>query len=154
MEITSYKGEWGVRKFRADADVVANEIRSIGDEVKPEMLVQYAADNPDSEVHKCFTWDNDEAADKWRLHEAREIIKSLTIRVETVERKEQPIRMFFRTSTTSGYKETVRIYQNDDEMEGMLRLAKAELIAFENKYRVLSNREELKAVFSAIHDLT
>lgn len=147
-------GQWGIHKFKADANLVAQEIKSIGDEIKPDMLVQYATENPDSEVHKCFTWDNNEAADKWRLQEARMVMKSLTIIVTTDTRKEQPIRMYMRTSTTSGYKETVRIYQNEDELDGMLRLAKAELFAFENKYRILSNREELKSVFSAIHDLT
>lgn len=146
--------KWGVHSFKADATRVANEIKSIGDEVKPEMIVQYAEEHPESEIHKCMTWDNDLAADKWRLYEARMIVRNLVITVTTEERKEQPIRMFMRTDTTSGYKETVRIYQNEDELEGMLKLAKAELFAFQKKYRVLSNKEELREIFKAIDDLT
>lgn len=145
------KAKWGTYKFKANANLVANEIKSLGDEIKPDMIVQYAKDNPDSEIHKCMTWDDTKAADKWRLHEARMIVRSLVITIETEERKEQPIRMFLRTDTTSGYKETVRIYQNEDELNGMLRMAKAELVAFEKKYRILSNTEELKEIFKFIH---
>lgn len=144
---------WRVYKFKANADLVADEIKSLGDEIKPDMIVQYAKDNPDSEIHKCMTWDDTKAAEKWRLHEARMIVRSLVITIETEERKEQPIRMFLRTDTTSGYKETIRIYQNEDELNGMLKMAKAELVAFEKKYRILSNTEELKEIFRFIHDM-
>ena len=47
----------------------------------PEQVVNAAADKS-SALHSCFTWDDSAAAAKWRLDEAREIIRS--VRIETV----------------------------------------------------------------------
>ena len=33
----------------------------------PKILVEYARDK-DTELYKCFTWDDVEAAKKWKLH--------------------------------------------------------------------------------------
>lgn len=41
--------------FHADAQLVANEILEIGDDVTPEQIVERATDE-NSELHKCFTW--------------------------------------------------------------------------------------------------
>lgn len=58
-------------RYDADPTKCKQEIESIGDDVKPRQIVDYAK-NPETELHKCFTWDNDVAAEKWRLYEARQ----------------------------------------------------------------------------------
>ena len=56
-------------------------IESRAGKLTPEQVVNAAADEA-SALHSCFTWDDSEAAAKWRLDEAREIIRS--VRIETV----------------------------------------------------------------------
>ena len=51
----------------------------------PEQVVE-AAKNPKSPLHDCFTWDNNAAAEKWRIEEARELIRSVRIEVTVEER--------------------------------------------------------------------
>lgn len=72
------KVEWGNHSFAGNAEKVYLEIRSIGDDVKPQQMVDFAKNDPDSELHKCFTWDNDIAAEKYRLDKAQRIIGGLT----------------------------------------------------------------------------
>jgi len=54
----------------------------------PEQVVE-AARPAESALHACFTWNNSEAAERWRIEEARELIRSVRIEV-TVE--DRPIR--------------------------------------------------------------
>ena len=59
--------------FKADAQKVAEEIKSIGDEVTAEQIVELARDE-DTELHKCFDWNDQTAAEKWRKQQARQIL--------------------------------------------------------------------------------
>lgn len=148
------KVSWGNYSFNGKAESVYEEIKSIGSEVKPRQIVDYAEANPESELHKCFTWDNDIAADKYRLFEARQIVCNLKV---TYTKDEDPketktIRAMYRTDThrDAGYKPTFNIIKNDNEYKGLLAVAVHELKMFERKYSMLS---ELNEVFEAINNL-
>ena len=149
---------WGDRSFKGNAKGVYLEIKSIGEEVKPTQMVEYAEEHPDSELHKCFTWDNDIAAGRWRIQEARLIQQNLKIQVlknDNSDAKPSMVRAFYRTdsSQSAGYKETVRIIKNKDDYAGLLAVARAELKRFEEKYRILSNEELLKPIFDLIAEI-
>lgn len=147
---------WGTIKFKGDPVKVVKELESIGEEVKPQQMVDYAKAHKNSELHKCFTWDNTVAADKYRLYEARQIQRNLIIRkLPTPENQEQQpktIRLMMRTETTGGYKSIINIMRNDDEREKLLVMAKNELYAFERKYSTLADTE-LRDVLIAINAL-
>ena len=53
-----------------------NEITSIGEEVTPQEVVDYARDK-DTELHKCFEWKDRVAAEKYRLHQARAVMQNI-----------------------------------------------------------------------------
>lgn len=149
MEI---KATWKINLFGdADATIVANEIASIGDEVTPSQIVDFAKDE-NSELHKCFTWSNSEAADKWRIYEARQVVCQLKIVKIDDKGKEQPtpIRVFYKTETGEGYKPTQLIIKNADEYTKMLNRAKSELQTFKAKYKHIS---ELETIFDEIDKL-
>lgn len=142
---------WSTYHFKGNPEVVAEELKSIGEDIKPEQIVKYAENHEDSELHKCFTWDQIKAAENWRLQEARILVSSL--RIEIIEPKKQEptrFRMMIKTDSQSGYKETIKVVSNPDEYAAMLERAKAELQAFKEKYKTLS---ELEEVFEAIDSL-
>lgn len=147
---------WGTIKFKGDPVKVVKELESIGEEVKPQQMIDYAKAHKNSELHKCFTWDNTVAADKYRLYEARQIQRNLIIRkLPTPENQEQQpktIRLMMRTETTGGYKSIINIMRNEDEREKLLVMAKNELYAFERKYSTLADTE-LRDVLIAINAL-
>ena len=57
---------WGTYRFKADAQKCADEIMEICDELEsatPQQILDKARDS-NTELHKCFTWDDTEAAEK------------------------------------------------------------------------------------------
>lgn len=147
---------WGTIKFKGDPVKVVRELETIGEEVRPQQMVDYAKSHKNSELHKCFTWDNTMAADKYRLYEARQIQRNLIITKlptpENLNQQPKTIRLMMRTETTGGYKSIINIMRNTDERAKLLMMAKNELHAFERKYSTLSDTE-LRDVFIAISAL-
>lgn len=134
--------------FKANAQAVCDELHQIGDEFTPEDIVE-AAKDATKELHKCFEWDNDAAADKYRLHQARLITSNLVFRKETEEDEDEPVlvRVFNKTEQTGGYKPPERVFTQADEYEKLLQRATAELHQFKLKYSML---KELDYILSLI----
>lgn len=134
--------------YKADPKIVSKEIFSIGETATPAQIVEKAKDGK-TELHKCFEWDNDKAAEKYRLEQARTVVHQL-VYVEPQKPELPPIRVLFKTDKNDGYKPTVLILQKKEEYQKLLQRAMAELSAFKAKYHSLS---ELDEVFFAIDHL-
>lgn len=137
------------RYKNVSAPKVYQEIVSIGDSATPEQIVEAAKDEK-SELHKCFTWDDTEAANNWRKQEARLIRHFLKIESETDPDAPKIAALHF-TGVGEGYKAAPLVFRNPTEYSGLLKRAYAELHAFAEKYRVLSN--ELDAILKLIDEL-
>jgi hypothetical protein len=136
-------------RISADAQKVADEILTIGSSATTAQILDKARDEK-TELHKCFDWDDAEAAEKWRLQQARHIVCNLVIK-EKNETPRPEVRVFFKTDADSGYKPTVLIMQDKDEYRKLLDRALAELNSFKAKYKTLV---ELDGVFDAIDKVT
>lgn len=135
-------------RYKADPQKVADEISGIGQSATPEQILDKARDE-NSELHKCFDWDDSSAAEKWRLHQARNIVCNLVMK-DVSGTDKTPIRLFYKTDSEEGYKPTVMIMQDKGEYRKLLDRAIAELSAFKKKYHSLT---ELESVFDAIDQL-
>lgn len=131
--------------YKADAQKVYEEIGE--DNVSPEEVLSKAKDK-DSELHKCFEWDDSVAAEKFRLQQARLIICNLV--VVTPNKEEEPVRVYQISSERNTYQPTRFFLQQPDEYQKLLQRAKEELKALQKRYKMLS---ELELVFSAIDEL-
>lgn len=151
------KAKWknGYGFYKADAQKVAEEIMEVCDssdlsDAKPEDVLEKARDE-DSELHKCFEWDDAIAAEKYRLRQVGYIIRLLVIREEHDETEKQierpEVRVFYKTKENEGYKPTKLIVQKKDEYQALLERARAELRAFKAKYSML---KELESIFELI----
>ena len=69
--------------YKADAEKVSKEIESISN-ATPSSILEYAR-NENSELHKCFEWDDTVAAEKYRLQQARNIVCNLVYQEENKE---------------------------------------------------------------------
>ena len=146
----------------ASAQGVYREIKSIGDTATAEQIVEKARDEA-TELHKCFTWDNDAAAEKWRKQEARTIVHHLIIRTaESDDEVSEPVRIFHLSGGVDsesneeerGYRSIEFTVRNDDEYQRLLQSALSELLAFQRKYSILKNREELTRLIEAVEELS
>lgn len=135
-----------------DAQKVYEEILSIGHSATPDEMVELGKD-PEKEIHKCFTWDDTEAAKKWRKEEARQITHHLRFRTVSQTPEQEPSRIFVKADETVGYRSVEFVIKNDDEYHQLIARALGELRAFQKKYAFLSDREELIALINAVSAL-
>lgn len=139
-------------RYSADAQKCAEEIMEICDDIgsaSPNEILDKARDGS-TELHKCFTWNDTEAAEKYRLHEARMLVCKLVIKEKEVPTDRPEVRVFYKSDTESGYKPTELIVQNEDEYKVLLKRAKMELESFKRKYAML---RELQELFELIENL-
>ena len=145
MIVATWKSGLGL--FKADPQKVAEEIIAIGDEATPAQILEKGR-SEETELHKCFEWNDSIAAEKYRLSQARKICEVLVIQRLPDAPKEAPeIRIFHKTENTGGYKPINRIVQNDDEYQKLLQRAFAEFHALKIKYQ---NLQELDYITSLI----
>lgn len=132
--------------FKADANKVYSEMLEIK-EITPQSVLERARDGK-SELHKCFEWNDNVAAEAYRKQQAGNIIRMLYV----VPREEEAptVRVLSRTSETV-YQPTRLFVKNQNEYEDLLKRALSELESFKRKYSTLS---ELEQVFEQIDILT
>lgn len=138
MEVT-----WRVAGiYKADAQKVAEEIGN--KKITPEEVLKKAKDE-NSELHKCFEWNDSVAAEKYRLQQAGNVIRMLVYKSE--KENTEPVRAFHITTEKNTYQPTRTFLVQQDEYQSLLKRAMAELEAFKKKYHTLS---ELESVFEAM----
>lgn len=137
----------------ADAQTVANEIASIGEEATPKQIVDKAR-NEETELHKCFEWDDSKAAELYRLKQARTVAGCLVIvREEPDEEKPREnkyqLRAFYKEDDgySGGYRQTTKILERQEGYDALLEQARRELQRFKEKYHFL---KELQPIFNLI----
>lgn len=124
-------------------DLIINELRLVaqdnGGKLKPGDAVEFARNNPNSALHSCVTWKDGEAAEKWRLHQMRNII-NVTYQFILVGEKEHHYKAFWsfrkdRKLPGGGY--TPVVMTQKQMREQMLEEAMLDLEVFEAKYSAL-----------------
>jgi anion-transporting ArsA/GET3 family ATPase len=133
---------WKMSIFSANAEKCYQEILSIGKAATPQQILDYAR-NPDSELHKCFEWDDTVAAEKYRLQQARTVVCQL---VHVDEKKPEPQKIRLLQRASEGYMPIRMIVRNELEYEKLLERARAELRAFKQRYHTLVELEEILAL--------
>lgn len=141
---------WKVKGFfKADAETVYKEITALGESFSPEQIVEAAKDK-NSELHKCFTWDDTAAAESWRKHQARMLVAQLVIKTETTDREPVAVRVIASTATRNEYKPVVKLIEAEQGYADLLARAINELKVFQQKYKTIT---ELREIFAAIDEL-
>jgi hypothetical protein len=134
---------WGVMKFKADAQKCYDEIQTLGESYTPQDIVELAKDKK-TELHKCFDWNNKEAAEKWRVHQARMICCSLMVVVQPQEEKPPiSLRVIQHDRDDMAYKPVVLTVRNEDEYQRLLSQALAELKSFQVRYEKIVELQEV-----------
>ena len=128
--------------YKADAQKVADEIGE--NRISPQELLEKARD-VNSELHKCFEWNDSIAAEKYRLQQARGVLVNLVYKTE--KKDAEPVRYLQITTQKNVYQPTKMFLVQEDEYQNLLKRAKSELESFKKRYHTLS---ELQEVFEAI----
>ena len=121
----------------AQAELVALQEASPTRTLRPEAVVQFAK-NAKTSLHRYFTWDDGEAAQAYRVMQARALIRVAVTVLETTSEK---VRAFVSLTpdrkTGAGYRAMVDVLDDASMLGQLLKDAKAELQAFKRKYAKL-----------------
>lgn len=74
----------------ADAAKVGTELERLGQVVSAESVVEAARDD-ETELHKCFEWDDSEAARQHRLSQARYVLRRISVVHEVTRPDAEPV---------------------------------------------------------------
>lgn len=147
--------EWNLPNYYPVPAQVAGEAiedlrRQLGKEnISAEDLLE-ASRPADVPLHSCFEWDDTAAAEKYRLRQAGDIIRHVTVKIIDDGEKPQNVRAFVHVGkpTEKGkfvsFKAAMEI---SDYRSQVLSNALFELRNFQRKYAIYS---ELAEVFKAI----
>ena len=130
---------------KADPDKIGNELDTIASANKGRLQpadVVTSARRRTSPLHPYFEWSDKVAAEHYRLDQARTLIRS--VRIVAVE--DEPPRHAFHSITDregTAYRTVGEILRNADLQRLLERQAQRELLAFERRFRELSDVCEL-----------
>lgn len=113
----------------------------------PEHVVD-AARPKSSPLHNRFTWDDGEAAEKWRVHQARMLI-NVCVEVLGDGLAKSPVFVSLSVDRPEGrgYRLMTSVMSDTESRDQLLKDALTDLATFQKKYRSL---KELAEVFSAV----
>ena len=146
--MSAYSWKSGSR-YSVDANVVGSICEKLEDEgnLNAKALVEVSRPE-EAPTHKLFEWRDDVAAEKYREWQGRSVLNHLEI---TIPESKEPVKSFISLSEDQNeYHSTTILLKSQDTREAMLRTALMELMAFERKYKCLS---ELAGLFEASRKL-
>lgn len=136
--------------MKRDHDAVKAELERLKADgvIKPADVVDFARDE-NTALHACFTWDDSEAAQQYRLLEARNILR---VYVTTEASDTSSVRAFVslttdRTKEGGGYRSIADVMSDDALREQMLRDAFAQFKTMQQRYKAL---QQLSKVWEAV----
>lgn len=133
---------WKGWKFNADAEKCYRELETLGDSYTPQQIVDFAK-NPETELHKCFEWDDTKAAENWRKQQARYVCCSISIVTDETEQKQTAYRLIQHNTDKQSYQNVVVTVRNRDQYSELLQMAKKELNSFKERYRSIVELESV-----------
>jgi len=135
-------------------DALARELTRLanvhGGLLHPRDVVAAARDE-DSPLHEQFDWDDSEAAERWRIHQARQLM--VRVQVTYADKITHDVLVSVTTDRKSGGYRLVSAVMADDELrQQMLADAKTEMRRFSVKYKHLTELAEIFAVMDEVID--
>lgn len=127
--------------------------RDNGGTLTPRQVLEFAQ-NPETALYSAFTWDDTEAADKYRVFEARSLIRRTFVVMEVPGSNEER-RVHMAVSLPQdrggkGYRLMSHALGDPELRDQLLRSAMRELASFRKKYSDLNELAELFAVIDQV----
>ena len=98
-------------------------------------------------LHGVFEWRDQEAAEKYRQVQARELLRAIVV-VDSGAGLREPVRAFVRVQ--QGYQPMELVIKRPDQLEELKAAAFRDLEAFRQKYQTLCKVPEFEPVFQAL----
>jgi hypothetical protein len=157
-----FRAKEGRKLSQVGAEEVGPEIHALieqneNSELTPHEYLDWVRANPESASYRHFTWEDTTAARKWRVHEARNIIGSIEIKIIDDRDEVDFVPAFLNTVVkTDDEGEVARAYSpfevivNDAEKSReVVEKAMRDFISWRRRYRRFRHLLPLADVFDA-----
>lgn len=124
---------------KVDAQKAGEELEKLTDADKnlsPEKVVE-ASRSEDAVLHGEFEWNDETAAEKYRVEQARSLIRNLTVKVIEPESK-TPVETRAFVHIAQDYRPIHTVIKSQTEMEILLATALRDAETFRSKYATLT----------------
>lgn len=140
-------------RIKTDAQVVGERLSVLESKNGGTLtagLVLDDARSKKSPLHPEFEWNNETAAEEWRLQQARHLLNSIVVTYDEGPQEQEPIRAFVvvKENGDSYYSATYRVLSDEDQRHQLIERALADLERVQRRYEQLT---ELGDVFKAIN---
>ena len=141
--------KWKSAGFKGNATKVGKELEGIEQtsELTNVNVLEYARNNKNSELNKCFEWDDTKAGEKYRLIQANNIMQSISIVIN--DEPEETTKAFVNIKTkeeTKVFKNIVSVLENDEEYLQLKQKAERDFISYKEKYNKILKLKDLKDI--------
>jgi hypothetical protein len=126
---------------RAELDAL---LERSGGTIAPSAMVEAARD-PESALHGLFTWDDSEAAEKWRIAEAQKYLRTQVTVIAQPSAEPIAVRAYWSLPSDRAaglYRPIAQVLASREMTTEMLEDARREFLSYKRKYGHL---EQLRA---------
>lgn len=145
----------GTSFISADAQLVGEELEKLefAGELTADEVLEFARNNPKSEIYKCFEWDNSIAGEKYRKMQASGILSSISVTIKEEPKETQRVYVSVKTSLddTRKFKNIKEVLKNDEEYQQLVDRAKQSFTRTKEQYETLLEKEDLKEVIFELY---
>lgn len=146
---------WKGSGYSADAQLVGEELEKLefAGEVTPDEVLKFAKNNVDSELYKCFEWDDKICGEKYRKLQASNILTCISVKIK--EKPTEKTRVYLSVKTELDnkrvFKNIKEVLKNDTEYQQVIDKCKKELDNCVEKYQKLLEKDDLKDIIFEIY---
>lgn len=137
---------------KLDAQAIGGEVERLESEhqhkLSPEEIVR-AAESASSPLHPAFEWNDERAAQRYRIDQARQLLAMIDVVIIKPDQTEAAIRAFVSVASDEGrgYVATTHALADPDMRKLVIHRAWVELKAWQQRHAELS---EFGEIFAAI----
>lgn len=118
----------------------------------PKSVLDFAR-NKSTELHKFFEWDDNEAAEKYRIAQARALIRvNVIVSPQTNEKVRAYVSLSTDRKNEGGYRALVDIVNDEVMLDTLVADAMKELAFVTKKYESLKKIAEIGELFETIEN--
>lgn len=141
--------KWNCGGFKGNPNKVGKELEGIEKEreLTNVNVLEYAKENKNSELNKCFEWNNEKAGENFRLIQASKILQSISIVIN--DEPQEITKAFVNIKTkeeTKVFKNIVSVLENDEEYIQLKQKAERDFISYRDKYNKILKLKDLKDI--------
>lgn len=147
MSMTYYWRD-GYRGHKGNPQEIGEELEKIQQEngyISAEVVVS-SATSETSVLHPYFEWDDGEAANQYRLTQARLLVRSVSVQILSANDSDKKLttRAFVEIKGEEGPYMSLNVVVKNNELRAQLiKQARQDIYVFENKYSVLEEVIEI-----------